>query len=37
MFPELNSIKNITMLKKLPDHFKERFSTLKEQISKQER
>ena len=22
LFPELNSIKNITMLKKLPDHFK---------------
>ena len=22
LFPELNSIKNVTMLKKLPDHFK---------------
>ena len=27
LFPELNSIKNVTMLEKLPDHFKKKKKT----------
>ena len=28
LFPELNSIKNVTMLKKLPDHFNTYYETI---------
>ena len=32
LFPELNSINNITMLKKLPDHFKGKIDFIKKVV-----